>query len=55
MKRIVVLVGVCVLCPSLECHEQKVAEVGKIKKSKIEIKKEKMCQNKHSRLGTVVC
>ena len=53
MKIIGVLVGVCVPCSSLNWYQQKVAEVGKIKKSKIEIKKEKLCQNNHPGLGVV--
>ena len=45
--------GVYVLHSSLEWYQQQVAEVGKIKKSKIEIKKEKLCQNNHPGLGVV--
>ena len=38
----------------LEWCQQKVSEVGKIKKSKIELKKETMCQNNYSGLVAVV-
>ena len=38
-KRIGVLVGACVPHSSLNWYHSKVAEVGKIEKSKIEIKK----------------
>ena len=44
----------CVLHSSFEWHQQKLSEVGKIKKSKIELKKETVHQNNYSGLGTAV-
>ena len=55
VKRIGVLIGVCVPHSSLEWYQEKVAQVGQIERSKIEIKKEKVHQNNYSGLGVVVC
>ena len=48
------LVGVCVPHSSLELCQQKVAEVGKIETTKIEMKKEKLYQNNYSGIGVVL-
>ena len=47
MKIIGVFIGVCAPYSSLESYQQKVSEVGKNKKSKIELRKDKVCQNNY--------